>query len=675
MSIFFLCLTLLGAYLVALPFWLANFTAAGLLGLLFAYTKEKTWGWVRRITGYELPFGLLLFAAWWSVCDAYLPWQALGDALSLTVLIGAFYFLAAAVRSSRDFNYLLRVAFAGYILVLVCGFLQYGLTNWGWPAIPGSAFLLAGRGLNRISSIFIQRSGTNVFAAFLSLAAPAYLAWFWQNIAARRNKKQTSDILKQIFYTCVLALTIFNIIFSFSRALLVALAVVFSVSLARTKYWKQIFAAGIILAVLAVLFVAPLQKTIRSLFDLNDASNRDHYMLAEISLRQIAQRPLNGWGGGHLNAKLKQENGRWIDLRGKYKTPEELRRNYENMQVMQREALADGVIYVFSPHNMYLGYFVEYGFLSFLGSVLLIALTWRRLRRLSGGLAYSLALGILGFAVYGLFQDSVRAPIMAYLLWFYLLLVLKLEESLRGFNFRQYRKVLVLAYHRILQPTAKNTLAVSAKNFARQIDYLRRRKYLFMNVEDFYQEYIAQAAPLLNKICLITFDDGYRDNIRRALPLLKERRISATIFVTVQKIGSAAPYYWDFKNSTNFSKDDLPLDWPELKRLRKSGWAVGSHTLNHYELNQLADKELAWELRQSKKILEKNLSAPVNTVCYPRGATDKRTLKAAWTAGYRLGFVTNSRADDLLAFPRVGIYAHDTFGRFWLKLLCRKIHL
>ncbi|MDR1323576.1 MAG: hypothetical protein LBK68_03965, partial [Candidatus Margulisbacteria bacterium] len=69
MSIFFLCLTVLGVYLVALPFWLANLAAVGTLGLIFSYTKEKAWGWTRRITGYELPFGLMLFAAWWSVCD------------------------------------------------------------------------------------------------------------------------------------------------------------------------------------------------------------------------------------------------------------------------------------------------------------------------------------------------------------------------------------------------------------------------------------------------------------------------------------------------------------------------------------------------------------------------------------------------------------------------------
>ncbi|MDR2429213.1 MAG: polysaccharide deacetylase family protein [Candidatus Margulisbacteria bacterium] len=672
MSIFFLCLTLLGAYLVALPFWLSNLAAAGALGLIFAYTQEKTWSWTRRITGYELPFGLLLFAAWWSVCDAYLPRQALGDALALTVLIGIFYFLAAAVRSAKDFNYLLRAAFAGYIFVLVCGFLQYGMANWSWPRPPMFFFLLDARGLNRICSVFLARSGTNVFAAFLSLAAPAYLAWFWQNILGRQNPKhQLPAVLYQIFHIAILALTVFNIIFSFSRALLVSLAVVFIVSFARSKYWKQIFAAGIILTILAVLFVAPLQKTVRSLFDPNDASNRDHSMLAEISLRQIARHPLNGWGGGHLNAKLKQENGRWTNLRGQYKTPEELRRNYENMQVVQSEALADGVVYVFSPHNMYLGYFLEYGFLSFIGVILLIVFTWRRLRRLPGSLAYSLALGILGFAVYGLFQDSVRAPIMAYLLWFYLLLVLKLEESRRGFNSLQYRKVLILAYHRVL-PEAKNALAVAQKNFVRQIAYLRRRKYLFMNAEDFYQKYIAQAAPLLNKICLITFDDGYRDNLKYAWPVLQKYNIPATIFVTVNKIGSPEPYYWDFKNQTQFSKDDLPLDWPELKHLQKSGWTIGSHTLNHYALKQLSDEEAERELRLSKQRLEKELSCPVNTVCYPRGAADDRVLGLARANGYGLGFVTNSRMDDLLAFPRVGVYAHDTFWRFRLKLLLHR---
>jgi O-antigen ligase len=414
---------------VALPFWLSNLAAVGVLGLIFAYTKEHAWSYVRRPNGYELPFGLLLAAAWWSVCDAYLPAQAAADAASLTLLVGLFYFLAAGARSKKDFSFLLRTAFGGYVLALLGGLFQYGLAHWHWPLFPGLRFLLEAGALYRVSSVFIARAGTSVFSAFLSLAVPVHVGWF----CCELGKKKIKNWRVIAAHLLVIGLGIFNVVFSFSRALLIACLAVFLFSLLKSKYWRQFLAAGIILMALAVLFVAPLQKTIGSLFDANNASNRDHYMLAEISLRQIAQRPLNGWGGGHLNAKLKQENGRWLDLRGRYKTPEELRRGlvYENMQTIQQESLADGVIYVFSPHNMYLGYFVEYGFLGFLGVTLLLLYTYRRLARRRGSLARALLLGLLGFAVYGLFQDSIRAPIMAYLFWFYLLLVVKLEETAR----------------------------------------------------------------------------------------------------------------------------------------------------------------------------------------------------------------------------------------------------
>jgi O-antigen ligase len=410
---------------VALPFWLSNLAAVGALGLIFAYTKEHAWSYVRRPNGYELPFGLLLAAAWWSVCDAYLPAQAAADAATLTLLIGLFYFLAAGARSKKDFSFLLRAAFGGYVLVLLGGLFQYGMANWYWPPLPVLRFLLEANGLNRISSVFIARAGTNVFSAFLSLAVPVQIGWFCYELGEKKIKNWRA-LAAHLF---VAGLGVFNVVFSFSRALLVACSAVFLFGLLKSKYWKQFLAAGIILAALAVLFVAPLQKTIGSLFDPDDASNRDHYMLAEISLRQIARHPLNGWGGGHLNTKLKQENGRWLDLRGRYETPEELRRNYPNMQTVQKEALTDGVTYIFSPHNMYLGYFLEYGFLGFLGMLLLLLYTYRRLARWHGSLARALLLGLIGFAVYGLFQDSIRAPIMAYLFWFYLLLVVKLEEA------------------------------------------------------------------------------------------------------------------------------------------------------------------------------------------------------------------------------------------------------
>ncbi|GBR76456.1 putative polysaccharide deacetylase [Candidatus Termititenax persephonae] len=250
----------------------------------------------------------------------------------------------------------------------------------------------------------------------------------------------------------------------------------------------------------------------------------------------------------------------------------------------------------------------------------------------------------------------------AWLLWFYLR---------RFFYGRPYRPVLVLAYHRVL-PRARSTLAVAQKDFARQIAYLRRRRYVFMNAEDFYQKHIVSAAPILNKICLITFDDGYRDNLKYALPILRPDNIPATIFVTVNKIGSPEPYYWDFKNQTKFSKDDLPLTWPELRCLQKSGWTIGSHTLNHYELNRLSDQEIKQELRFARKILTEKFGQN-NVICYPRGAADARVLGLARAAGYGLGFVTNSCADDWLALPRVGIYAHDNFWRFRLKLFLRRL--
>jgi hypothetical protein len=81
---------------------------------------------------------------------------------------------------------------------------------------------------------------------------------------------------------------------------------------------------------------------------------------------------------------------------------------------------------------------------------------------------------------------------------------------------------------------------------------------------------------------------------------------------------------------------------------------------------------VARQLTLSKNILEKNLGVKVNTVCYPRGSADGRVLKLSRTAGYSLGFVTNSCVGGLLAFSRVGIYAHDSFLRFRLKLLLRR---
>ncbi len=61
---------------------------------------------------------------------------------------------------------------------------------------------------------------------------------------------------------------------------------------------------------------------------------------------------------------------------------------------------------------------------------------------------------------------------------------------------------------------------------------------------------------------------------------------------------------------------------------------IGSHSVNHDNMKNLTDDQLKYELEESKRILERDLSIDIRTFCYPGGAYDNRTIEAVQSAGY-----------------------------------------
>jgi peptidoglycan/xylan/chitin deacetylase (PgdA/CDA1 family) len=212
---------------------------------------------------------------------------------------------------------------------------------------------------------------------------------------------------------------------------------------------------------------------------------------------------------------------------------------------------------------------------------------------------------------------------------------------------------LILAYHRILPKNPeKNPLVVTTEQFEKQIKYLLRR-----HPQSFW----------------ITFDDGYQDNFLYAFPILKKYNIKATFFVTTGYIGQSKPFYWDYKNYTKFAEQDYCMTWDQLRALNSAGMEIGSHTVHHYELTQLSKEEIMFELAESKRILDKELAQDTKTICYPRGRVPVNIDRIAQSQGYAQGVVTNAKAGSVFQQPRVGIYGHDSFGRFLAKILLREL--
>lgn len=110
----------------------------------------------------------------------------------------------------------------------------------------------------------------------------------------------------------------------------------------------------------------------------------------------------------------------------------------------------------------------------------------------------------------------------------------------------------------------------------------------------------------------ITFDDGYASTYEAALPILNRYNLTATTYVTTDYIGQP-----DF------------MTWEEVRRMQNNyQWEIGSHTVSHPELPLLTDSQIAYELRESKVILDRN-GLQVSSFASPFGAYDNRVVTEA----------------------------------------------
>lgn len=99
-------------------------------------------------------------------------------------------------------------------------------------------------------------------------------------------------------------------------------------------------------------------------------------------------------------------------------------------------------------------------------------------------------------------------------------------------------RVLTLLYHKVDDfRNDKNLLAVSPDNFYEQMSYLKRN-YPIVRFEQDWNKLDSDA------VC-ITFDDGYMNNFTKALPILQELQIPATVFVVTGNINTTEEFWWD----------------------------------------------------------------------------------------------------------------------------------
>lgn len=206
--------------------------------------------------------------------------------------------------------------------------------------------------------------------------------------------------------------------------------------------------------------------------------------------------------------------------------------------------------------------------------------------------------------------------------------------------------VRILMYHRVDTLPRFDQLTVSPQAFTRQIEILAK-SYRVIPLTQALTE-LANGKIKRNTV-VITFDDGYLDNLTQALPIMEAHRLPASVFVT-SEFAAGAKQHPRYGVSTR-----LHMSWKEVKEwLRFPGNEVGAHSRSHPYLQRVSDEQCEAEIAGCMHDLAAAGIAHNGVFCYPSGDVTEREAHRVRASGY-VAAVTVA--------PGVNF---STTNRFWL---------
>lgn len=291
----------------------------------------------------------------------------------------------------------------------------------------------------------------------------------------------------------------------------------------------------------------------------------------------------------------------------------------------------------------------------------------------------------------------------------------------------------VLVYHRVCHPGAgyrgdPHVLSATPEAFDEQMRYIARH-YAPVTAHQAVAA-LLEMMPLPPGAVLVTFDDGYRDFLTDAWPILRRHGVPALLFVPTAFPGAARGFWWDelfemvartdvpriqvFGQSAlplrtvperwtavrtlnrflkHLAPGDLParlqelrdvlgtpevdgrwtLTWDEIRALVAEGLAVGSHTRTHPAIPYLTAEQLVDEVQRAHADLARELGQASPLFSYPFGMADARVVPTLREFGYVAAFISLlgrnvvGRRDPFLLY-RHSVDVHQSFARLGMSL-------
>ena len=224
----------------------------------------------------------------------------------------------------------------------------------------------------------------------------------------------------------------------------------------------------------------------------------------------------------------------------------------------------------------------------------------------------------------------------------------------------------MLMYHSISPVLAADphSLRVHPDTFDRHLRHLRRRGLRGVSMAEWLA---AGRRGEASRLVALTFDDGYRDFIEYAMPIMARHGMTGTVYVVSGKLAGTSDWVVGGPDAPLMTADDV-------RAAAAAGHEVSSHTTTHARLDHLSAAELGPEVAESRSVLEDVTGRPVPGLAYPYGAFDDAAVSAVREAGYEYATATDDHTRrDGFSIARIFISDRDNPLRLEAKLVRHRI--
>jgi peptidoglycan/xylan/chitin deacetylase (PgdA/CDA1 family) len=180
---------------------------------------------------------------------------------------------------------------------------------------------------------------------------------------------------------------------------------------------------------------------------------------------------------------------------------------------------------------------------------------------------------------------------------------------------------LILLYHRIADSrTDPWSLAVTPRRFAEHLDVLKQRTRP-IRLQQLSEVLLGGELP--PRSVVVTFDDGYADNLHNVKPLLESYNVPATVFLATGHIGCQREFWWDELDRLLLQPGTLP----GTLRLSINGasyrWELGQDA--HYSEDAYR-RHCNWRAWENAPSLRHSLYRSLWELLHPLAATERRKV-------------------------------------------------